>query len=113
MDKHQDDFIVGVPNRIESYSNQKVFVREKEDSIMAKRTELKCPLCGAVQMRVKNCKEAELICHGCGASLLISKDEDGSCYVSARPASAGVRAESSSGTVKRYILQKKNPFAIL
>ena len=52
---------------------------------MAKRTELKCPLCGAVQMRVKNCKEAELICHGCGASLLISKDEDGSCYVSARP----------------------------
>ena len=98
MDKHQDDLIVGVPNRIESYSNQKVFVREKEDSIMAKRTELKkedsimakrtelkCPLCGAVQMRVKNCKEAELICHGCGASLLISKDEDGSCYVSARP----------------------------
>ena len=85
MDKHQDDFIVGVPNRIESYSNQKVFVREKEDNKMAKRTELKCPLCGAVQMRVKNCKEAELICHGCGASLLISKDEDGSCYVSARP----------------------------
>ena len=85
MDKHQDDFIVGGPNRIENYSNQKVFVREKEDSIMAKRTELKCPLCGAVQMRVKNCKEAELICHGCGASLLISKDEDGSCYVSERP----------------------------
>ena len=59
MDKHLNDLIVGVPNHIESYSNQKVFVREKEDSIMAKR--------------------------GCGASLLISKDEDGSCYVSARP----------------------------
>ena len=85
MDKHLNDLIVGVPNHIESYSNQKVFVREKEDNKMAKRTELKCPLCGAVQMRVKNCKEAELICHGCGASLLISKDEDGSCYVSARP----------------------------
>ena len=85
MDKHLNFFIVGIPNHIKSYSNQKVHVREKEDSIMAKRTELKCPLCGAVQMRVKNCKEAELICHGCGASLLISKDEDGSCYVSARP----------------------------
>ena len=52
---------------------------------MAKRTELKCPLCGAVQMRVSNCKEAELVCNGCCASLLITKDEDGSCYVSARP----------------------------
>ena len=80
MDKHLNDLIVGVPNHIESYSNQKVFVREKEDNKMAKRTELKCPLCG-----VMLCK----------------------C------ASAGVRAESSSGTVKRYILQKKNPFAIL
>ena len=26
---------------------------------MAKRTELKCPYCDTVQMRVKNCKEAE------------------------------------------------------
>ena len=49
MDKHLNDLIVGVPNHIESYSNQKVFVREKEDNKMAKRTELKCPLCGAVQ----------------------------------------------------------------
>lgn len=36
---------------------------------MAKRTELKCPYCDTVQMRVKNCKEAELLCHNCGASL--------------------------------------------
>lgn len=33
---------------------------------MSKRTELKCPFCGEVQMRVKNCKEAEIICRGCG-----------------------------------------------
>ena len=37
---------------------------------MVKRTELKCPFCDTVQMRVKNCKDAELICHNCGASLL-------------------------------------------
>lgn len=61
MDKHLNDLIVGVPNHIESYSNQKVFVREKEDNKMAKRTELKCPLCGAVQMRVKNCKEQRVL----------------------------------------------------
>ena len=36
-------------------------------------------------MRVKNCKEAELICHNCGASLLITKDESGALYISARP----------------------------
>ena len=52
---------------------------------MSKRTELKCPFCGEVQMRVKNCKEAEIICRGCGASLLITKDDEGSLYVSARP----------------------------
>ena len=44
---------------------------------MVKRTELKCPFCDTVQMRVKNCKDAELICHNCGASLLL--------YISARP----------------------------
>lgn len=52
---------------------------------MAKRTELKCPLCGALQLKVKVCKEVEIECSKCGASLLISKDEDGSCFVSARP----------------------------
>lgn len=57
----------------------------KGGSKMAKRTELKCPFCGAMQMRVKNCKEAELICHGCGASLLMTKDESGALYISARP----------------------------
>ena len=50
-----------------------------------KKNGIKVSALWSVQMRVKNCKEAELICHGCGASLLISKDEDGSCYVSARP----------------------------
>ena len=54
-------------------------------SIMVKRTELKCPFCDTVQMRVKNCKDAELICHNCGASLLMSKDENGALYISARP----------------------------
>ena len=51
MDKHLNDLIVGVPNHIESYSNQKVFVREKEDNKMAKRTELKCPLCRAYESK--------------------------------------------------------------
>ena len=41
MDKHLNDLIVGVPNHIESYSNQKVFVREKEDNKMAKRRTVK------------------------------------------------------------------------
>ena len=81
-DKHLNYFVAGVPNlNIKFFKSKRCLAREKEDKKMAKRTELKCPLCGAVQMRVKNCKEAELICHGCGASLLISKDEDGSCYV--------------------------------
>ena len=71
--------------RKQSASKQAFADMGKGGYFMAKRTELKCPLCGAMQMRVKNCKEAELICHGCGASLLITKDEDGSCYVSARP----------------------------
>lgn len=85
-DKHLNYFVAGVPNlNIKFFKSKRCLAREKEDKKMAKRTELKCPLCGAVQMRVKNCKEAELICHGCDASLLISKDEDGSCYVSARP----------------------------
>lgn len=52
---------------------------------MAKRTELKCPLCGTLQIRVRVCKEVEIVCHECNASLLISKDEDGACIVSARP----------------------------
>ena len=54
-------------------------------SIRVKRTELKCPFCDTVQMREKNCKDAELICHNCGASLLMSKDENGALYISARP----------------------------
>lgn len=52
---------------------------------MAKRTELKCPLCGALQIRVKACKEVEIECSHCGASLLFTKEEDGSCTISARP----------------------------
>lgn len=50
-----------------------------------KRTELKCPLCGQKLIKARLCKEVELECHECGASLLITKDEDGSCNVSARP----------------------------
>ena len=76
-DKHLNYFVAGVLNlNIKFFKSKRCLAREKEDKKMAKRTELKCPLCGAVQMRVKNCKEAELICQGCGASLLISKDED-------------------------------------
>lgn len=52
---------------------------------MAKRIELKCPLCGALQLRAKICKEVEIECGNCGASLLITKNEDDSCIVSARP----------------------------
>lgn len=52
---------------------------------MAKRTELMCPCCGGIQLKVRTCKEVEMECRSCGASLLITKDEDGSCIVSARP----------------------------
>ena len=52
---------------------------------MSKRTELKCPFCGALQLRVKVCKEVEIECGKCCASLLITKDEDGCCTISARP----------------------------
>lgn len=52
---------------------------------MEKRTVLKCPFCGAIQLKVRTCKEVEVECHGCGASLLITKDESGACVVSARP----------------------------
>lgn len=54
---------------------------------MLKRTELKCPFCGKVQMKVLVCKGVEIECQMCGASLLISRSEDGSCTVSARPRS--------------------------
>lgn len=52
---------------------------------MARRTEIKCPFCGAAQLKVRTCKEVETVCHECGASLLLSKNEDGSILVSARP----------------------------
>ncbi|WP_251546375.1 hypothetical protein [Pumilibacter intestinalis] len=60
---------------------------------MAKRTELKCPLCGALQIRVRVCKEVEIVCHKCSASLLISKEEDGACVVSARPSEQSTAAQ--------------------
>lgn len=54
---------------------------------MLKRTELKCPFCGKEQMKVLVCKEVQIECRVCGASLLISRKEDGSCTMSARPRS--------------------------
>ena len=52
---------------------------------MAKRTKLMCPCCGEFQIKVLTCKEVEIECRVCGASLLITKSEDGTCLVSARP----------------------------
>lgn len=52
---------------------------------MTKKTVLKCPLCGGLQMKVRTCKEVEIVCRDCGASLLMTKNEDGSCNISARP----------------------------
>lgn len=81
------NFWNGVPEPSEKLPKfNTLFRQEKGDwKNMAKRTELKCPYCDAVQMRVKNRKEAELICHNCGASLLVTKDESGALYISARP----------------------------
>ena len=68
-DKHLNYFVAGVPNlNIKFFKSKRCLAREKEDKKMAKRPELKCPLCGAGQMRVKNCKETEFIGHGGGAS---------------------------------------------
>lgn len=78
---------------------------------MAKRTELKCPYCDTVQMRVKNCKEAELLCHNCGASLLITKDECGALYISARPQDYEP-PKIASGAVKQLKSIGKNLFAL-
>lgn len=55
---------------------------------MCKRMVLKCPFCGAMLLKVSICKEVEIECRECGASLLISKEESGSCVVSARPRKA-------------------------
>lgn len=52
---------------------------------MSKRTELKCPICGMVALKATNCKDVEIECRECQASLLITKNVDGSCTVSARP----------------------------
>lgn len=52
---------------------------------MSKQTELKCPMCGSLIMQVKNCKDVKIVCRDCNAMLLISKADDGSCTVSARP----------------------------
>ncbi len=52
---------------------------------MSKRTELKCPYCGELIMKANVCKEVEIECRNCNASLLITKNDDGSCTVSARP----------------------------
>lgn len=65
---------------------------------MAKRTELKCPLCGQNQLKVRNCKEVEIECHSCGASLLISKDEDGRCVISAFPNVTALEPKHASAT---------------
>ena len=80
------NFWNGVPEPSEKLPKFNTLFRQgKGGSNMAKRTELKCPYCDTVQMRVKTCKEAELLCHKCGASLLITKDESGALYISARP----------------------------
>lgn len=55
---------------------------------MAKRTELLCPCCGGLQISVRTCKEVGIVCRVCGASLLITKNEDGTVTVSARPKDA-------------------------
>lgn len=55
---------------------------------MCKRMVLKCPYCGATLLKVSICKEVEIECRECGASLLTSKEESGSCVVSARPRKA-------------------------
>lgn len=60
---------------------------------MAKRTELKCPFCGAVQLRARLCKDVEIECSKCGASLLITKNEDDSCTISARPQATGTQGQ--------------------
>ena len=52
---------------------------------MAKRTDLKCPFCGSLIVSVSVCKDLVITCHECGASLLITKNDDGSCTVSAKP----------------------------
>ncbi len=52
---------------------------------MSKRTELKCPICGMVALKATICKDVEIECRECQASLLITKNDDGSCTVSARP----------------------------
>lgn len=52
---------------------------------MLKIKKLSCPLCGTSQVSVKNCKDLEVVCSTCGCSLLITKKDDGSCIVSARP----------------------------
>ncbi len=52
---------------------------------MAKRTDLKCPFCGSLIVSVGECKDLVIICHECKASLLITKHDDGSCTVSAKP----------------------------
>ena len=73
----------GLPGEGKSQPEQRVF--QIKTYLSKGKTELKCPFCDTVQMRVKNCKDAELICHNCGASLLMSKDENGALYISARP----------------------------
>ena len=52
---------------------------------MSKRTELKCPICGKVALKASVCKDVEIECRECQASLLITQNIDGSCTVSARP----------------------------
>ncbi len=52
---------------------------------MAKRTDLKCPFCGSLIVSVGVCKDLVVTCHECKASLLITKNDDGSCIVSAKP----------------------------
>ena len=52
---------------------------------MARRTELLCPCCGGLQLSVRTCKEVKIECRVCGASLLITKIEDGTITVNARP----------------------------
>ncbi len=55
-----------------------------------KKTELRCPLCGENLIKARVCKDVEIQCHQCGASLLITKDEGGACNVSARPKDYGM-----------------------
>ena len=54
MDKHLNYFIVGVPNCIKSYSNQKVFVREKGGFNNGKKNGIKM---SALRSDADACKE--------------------------------------------------------